>query len=180
MKYTPYSGQSARRSRGSWLHNRFRQKTDKTIWSSPIWRALGSIGTLLAVVIALSNLPQVLWERRQRPIVRIGAPSYGHLRWGHESGGGIGFISIEIQVKNTGKSVARSFQTLLTAVEEEKSGKWDKLPYWVPINLDWMLDEYERMAHGKPTRERDLVPNKPYIFNLGRVVKTAPITRSGL
>lgn len=77
-------------------------------------------------------------------------------------------LYVNIPLTNNGQTLARKCQPVLTAWGECTSeGKWRREANWLPIGLTWVLDEPNLYAAGKPTEERDLVPNRPYLFNLG-------------
>jgi hypothetical protein len=43
---------------------------------------------------------------------------------------------------------------------------WKRDTNWIPVPLTWALDEIHSTA-GTPTEDRELVPERPYWFNLG-------------
>lgn len=70
-------------------------------------------------------------------------------------------LFVTIELTNSGKTVAKDTQPLLTNVwsKDVKTKKWIERENWIAIPLKWVL----------PLRsfERDLVPNRPYLFTLG-------------
>ncbi|MDY6990083.1 MAG: hypothetical protein SWQ30_18740 [Thermodesulfobacteriota bacterium] len=59
---------------------------------------------------------------------------------------------------------------------EKKENTWQRDLNWVPIGLEWILDEFERASQGKPTEDKDVIPHAPYIFKLGFVSPARPDT----
>ena len=47
-------------------------------------------------------------------------------------------------------------------------GKWETQTNWVAPYILWALDE-PALRSGQPTQDRHLVPERPYIFNLGQL-----------
>jgi hypothetical protein len=87
---------------------------------------------------------------------------------------GFGYY-VNLPLTNVGQTLARGCQPLVTSVGEHAEGKgWARDPNWLPIGLRWVLDELNVEAHGKPTEERNLVPRRPYLFNLGNVSTQHP------
>lgn len=137
-----------------------------------IWNALTAIGTIGAVVLALYL--QLFRTRRQRPILEIGLfePSPPHLRQtpgtNIKTGKVIGTLyPLSIRLENTGRTLAKNAQPLITAMGYTEDGAWKTHPNWIAAPLRWGLDEYAILATGRPTEEKDLVPHRPYFFNLG-------------
>jgi hypothetical protein len=143
-----------------------------------VWIALSAIGTFSAVVVALHRDFILRWWGR--PILEIGpyemVPPYfqeaPQLRKvevdGLERGTLIGIgLYVNILLMNVGQTLAKNCQPLVTAVGRINDGKWQEVKNWTPLGLEWVLDETAQQATGKPTEERDLIPRKPYFFNLG-------------
>lgn len=134
-----------------------------------VWRALAAIGTISAVVVALFYPSLSEWY--QRPILEMHSPKYSneYIRWGQQVGGGNFFCYVDIEVQNKGKTVADKCQPFLTAVAEKKQDQWQIEPNWVPIGLKWILGHSYMGSNRRATEEKNLVPNRPYIFSLGSV-----------
>ena len=134
-----------------------------------VWRALAAIGTISAVIVALFY--PSLHEWYQRPVLKVHSPKYSneYIRWGQRVGGGEFFCYIDIEVQNKGKTVAHNCQPFLTAVAEKKQNQWQMEPNWVPIGLKWILGQSYIGPYPRATEEKNLVPNRPYIFSLGSV-----------
>jgi hypothetical protein len=111
-------------------------------------------------------------ERAVRPRLRMGPfqPEPPLLRLASEVGGigGFGYY-VTIPIVNEGPQLARRCQPLLTGWAKASDRGWEREQNWVPIGLLWALDEWARSAAGRPTEEKDLVPDRPYLFNLGKI-----------
>jgi hypothetical protein len=81
---------------------------------------------------------------------------------------------VNIQLRNAGETLAKCCQPVVTAMGKFDAGKWQKQENWIPVGLEWALAELSRPAFGKPAEERDLVPQRPYHFNLGCISTTDP------
>jgi hypothetical protein len=81
---------------------------------------------------------------------------------------------INVPLRNTGETIARSCQPVVTAMGKIDAGEWQKQENWIPVGLEWALEESSRPNPGKPLEERDLVPQRPYHFNLGSISTTDP------
>jgi hypothetical protein len=72
-------------------------------------------------------------------------------------------------IRNVGGSIAKTVQPVLTAAAERlPDGRWRQNTDWIPLGLRWCLDEINAVR-GEPTQDRYLVPNRPYMFDLGKV-----------
>lgn len=87
---------------------------------------------------------------------------------------------LTLYIHNEGKSVAESCQPLITKLwcKKPDSEAWIYPKGWVPLPLNWV---FESELQQKFVNERDVVPSKPYLFNLctffqnNLLVLTAPI-----
>lgn len=78
-------------------------------------------------------------------------------------------LYINCFVKNVGGSVAKLVEPVLTAsARKSADSRWQPVPDWVPLGLRWSLDEINAVR-GEPTQARVLVPNGPYLFDLGKI-----------
>ena len=81
---------------------------------------------------------------------------------------------INCTIQNVGGSIARSVQPVLTDVAERlPDRRWRRHADWIPLGLRWTLDE-NNLVRGEPTQDRYLVPNRPYMFDLGKVSTYSP------
>lgn len=87
---------------------------------------------------------------------------------------------LTLYLENIGKSVAESCQPLITKFwfKENDNEDWILPSGWVPLPLNWV---FQSELQQKYVDERNIVPNKPYLFNIcslledNRFVLTAPI-----
>jgi hypothetical protein len=81
---------------------------------------------------------------------------------------------VNCTVRNIGGSIANHVQPILTASGERlPDRRWRLFPDWIPLGLRWCLDEINAVQ-GVPTQDRYLVPNRPYMFDLGRLSTYLP------
>ena len=143
------------------------------------WVGLAAIATLGAVIWAVYHQGILLWLERPRLQImpfELEPPLFQKASEFHPTTSqrvGSGFY-VNVELRNTGETLAKSCQPVVTAMGKFDAGKWQKQENWIPLSLEWILDELSRQAAGKPTEERDLVPYKPYHFNLGCVSTTDP------
>jgi hypothetical protein len=77
-------------------------------------------------------------------------------------------------IRNVGGSIAKTVQPVLTATAERlPDRRWRRHTDWIPLGLRWCLDEINAVR-GAPTQDRYLVPNRPYLFDLGKVSTYLP------
>jgi len=87
---------------------------------------------------------------------------------------------INCTVRNVGGSVANHAQPVLTSAGERlPDARWRFCPDWIPLGLRWCLDELNAVQ-GTPTQDRYLVPNRPYMFDLGKLSTYLPEARFDL
>jgi hypothetical protein len=136
-----------------------------------VWFALTALGTIGAVTWAIYHQGIRSWWNR--PILKIArfVPEPPFLRstqeFKRESRELLGeSYYVNFQIQNTGKTIARSCQPIVTAVGVYEDS-WKKIENWLPLGLTWALDELSSSA-GKPTEDKLLIPFRPYFFNLGR------------
>lgn len=130
------------------------------------WTAVAAVGTLLVVVWATYHqgirewinrpiLEYSWFEANNSHLVRQIGVSFEKIRPKEYDG-----LFITVQLINTGKKTARDTQPILTKVAKKgKDGNWKLKDNWIPIPLQWVL--------GRGALQRDLVPKRPYLFNLG-------------
>jgi hypothetical protein len=87
---------------------------------------------------------------------------------------------VNCTVKNVGGTIANRAQPVLTAMAERlPNQRWRLVPDWISLGLRWSLDELN-VSQGQPTQERYLVPNRPYMFDLGKLSAYLPQRRFDL
>ena len=143
------------------------------------WVGLAAVGTIGAVLWAVYHQGIMIWLERPKlqimpfelkPPLFQKAPEF-HPTTSQRVGSG---FYVSVLLKNMGETLARSCQPIVTAMAKFDGGKWQKQENWIPAGLEWAVDELSRHAASKPTEERDLVPKRPYHFNLGCVSTTDP------
>ena len=143
-----------------------------------IWVVLTAMGTIGVVLWAIFR--DSILEFWRRPILQIlpsewEPPYFRPAPLVDSDNKRVGTsYAITIELENRGETLAKNCQPLLTGAGSKDKGKWQKEDNWLPLSLLWALDEASMQASGKPTEERDLVPHRPYSFNLGAVRTTDP------
>ena len=148
---------------------------------SHILAVLTVIGTVGAVIWAVARDTILKYINRPRlnvnfyetdaPYLRYVPPDQRNQR--HQ-------YVLTLYISNSGRSVAESCQPLITKLWLKKidNESWIFPKGWVPLPLDWV---FERELQEKYVDERNIVPNKPYLFNLCTILDnnlfklTAPI-----
>ncbi len=145
-------------------------------------KAFAASGTVSAVLWALYH--QEIKCHRERPLLQIKTfeldiPYFrkaDEIDYRTETISGYGYY-INIPIENIGKRTAKNCQPIITAIAKYKNNIWEKEINWIPVPLSWAADEREysegEIIDGKVTKkfpkvERDLIPYRPYFFNLGR------------
>ena len=85
---------------------------------------------------------------------------------------------VTFTLTNSGLSSALKCQPVLTMMYEKHvqptgAVTWRPAASWIPLPLLWSLDESNR-TKGTPTQDRDLVPRRPYHFDLGGCSTQSP------
>lgn len=134
--------------------------------------ALIAAGTLGVVFWAIYD--QQIKEYQDRPILRLmpfeQKPPYFReaTQYVGSQPSGKGYY-INLHLRNDGRTIAKSCQPLLNAQWRKREGEFQKEGNWLPLGLRWALDEQAIEANRKATEEKNLVPNRPYFFDLGCV-----------
>lgn len=134
------------------------------------WVAISAIGTICAVIWAIYH--QEIRDVINRPVFEVTFFEKASPYLVEQMGASIentgskeytGFF-ITVQLINVGKTIAKDVQPLLTAVGyKDEKGMWNREIDWIAIPLQWVL--------GETSLQRDLVPERPYMFNLGSFSK---------
>jgi drug/metabolite transporter superfamily protein YnfA len=93
---------------------------------------------------------------------------------------------INIPIINIGKRSAKNCTPILISYSRLHKGKWENEINWIPLPLKWAADEreltdrefttreislnqlnYKETSNKIPKVERDIIPHRPYFFNLG-------------
>lgn len=148
--------------------------------SDNIWLALTAVGTVSAVVYAIFQ--QTILAHWNRPVLEMSffEPDPPHLRQtpatNIQTGERVGTLyPLSIRLQNKGKTIAKNARVLITNMGTISEGEWETQANWVAPYILWALDE-PAMLSGQPTGDRDLVPERPYIFNLGQLGTRFPDT----
>lgn len=133
---------------------------------SQILAVLTAFGTVGAVIWAVSrdailkyiNRPKlhINFYEPEPPYLRHVPPSQQSQRHQHV---------VTLSITNSGKSVAEACQPMVTKLwlKRQEEDPWCFPKGWVPLPLDWIFESQLQREH---TNERDIVPAKPYLFNL--------------
>jgi hypothetical protein len=142
---------------------------------------LTGIGTIFLGIIALFGGP--LREKIERPILRIIGPyepTPPYLRRvplhhtvtvlidGQPRQAAISSslsYQLSVQVKNVGKTTAKNAAILLSAMGWVENNQWQKREVWIPAPMHWALDAPADIGGEIPSEERDLTPDRAYVFN---------------
>jgi hypothetical protein len=144
------------------------------MFSENVWNALAALGTLGAVGAALYIGPYR--DYRKRPILEFDfyEKKPPHLRQVMPNKDGVGpkgtLYPISIKITNNGRATARNAQVIISSVWTFDNDQWTAQSNWIPIPVKWALDE----GNPRPTEEKDLVPYRPYVFNLGVMTSLNP------
>ena len=92
---------------------------------------------------------------------------------------GIGYY-INIMLKNIGKQTAKNCQPFLTSMWKLIDDKLEPEKNWIPVALQWAggedheyVQDIQRLGILKKIREeRNIIPQRPYYFNLGCISTT--------
>ena len=143
------------------------------------WRFEGHLNQ--TAVAALGSIFVLLWAVFQQAFIKwLNRPKLRIMKYEH---GGtffrqapeVNLYSKEIEVQgfyvnliliNEGKTVAYNAQPHLSAFWEFREGSWRQKDNWLPVGLLWAFDEPGRSPAQKAIEEKNLVPSRPYRFNL--------------
>lgn len=139
------------------------------LWAIRNWTAIGAIATAFAVIWAIYSQGIINFFNRPNLEIAFFEPLPPHLfntfDISVEEGGESKYngLIITLQLKNNGKSVAYQAQPYLTNLYyKDNTRSWKPKNGWIQIPLKWVLGE-----DIFPSLIRDLIPEKPYLFNLG-------------
>jgi hypothetical protein len=155
-----------------------------------IWFALTAVGTISAVIWAVYHQGILAWiNRPMLEIVGPYEPIPPHIRrvpLRHtrkvlieketvevETLGSMSY-QLSIQIKNKGKTIARSASVLVSGMGWIEDGKWKRRDDWIAAPIRWALDVPADIGGEIPTEEKDLVPERPYVSNLAALRTDKP------
>ncbi|PQP34584.1 hypothetical protein C6A37_07040 [Desulfobacteraceae bacterium SEEP-SAG9] len=135
------------------------------------WAALSALGTISVIIWAVYResilaffkcpvLELSLFESKPPHIIKI--PEINRETKKMDATG----YYVTLKLLNTGRSVAKDAQAMITgrAYFQHADG-WQIQPGWMPLPINWVLDEWTRMSGKGPTEERDLIPERAYLFH---------------
>jgi hypothetical protein len=155
-------------------------------WENPLIAA-GTVGAAVAAIWAVIYL-EIIKTYFDRPIINIMEPSFDTLFYRRApeiktvivndkiecQQQGIGYY-INILLMNEGKQISRNCQPLLTSLWKFINGRWEVEKNLISVPLRWAAgEEYENIKDMKLREERNLIPHRPYYFNLGRISTRHP------
>lgn len=145
--------------------------------------ALTAFGTVSAVIWALYH--QELKNILEKPMLKIEninlTPPY--FRSIKDNDNNEVSYYINIPLLNIGKKTAINCTPILTSIFKFENNSWHKVDNWIPLPLLWAADEmaytdivntgkeYVSKMQGV---ERNILPHRPYFFNLGKFYSLNP------
>ena len=149
-------------------------------WENPLIAA-GTVGAAVSAIWAIIYL-ELFKPYFDRPILEIKEPGFEppfyrqapeiDRQTGRQVG--IGYY-INILLKNNGKRTAKNCQPILTSMWELNQGNWEKEKNWISVPLRWAAGEEEEYnVPGKLREARNIIPYRPYYFNLGKISTQHP------
>lgn len=137
-----------------------------------ILAVLTVFGTVGAVIWAVGSATILKWFYRPKINVDFYETDAPYLRYvPPEKISQSPLHVLTLCIENSGRSVAESCQPLITKLwfKETDNDFWVFPVGWVPLPLRWVFQlELQR----KYVDERDIVPLKPYLFNLCSILET--------
>lgn len=145
-------------------------------FSESLAKAITAIGTISAVIWALYH--QEIKQYLDRPKLQIDAIKLDipYFRPVQLSESDIDYY-INLPLINNGKRTAKNCIPILFSIFNKNSDNgWEEIRNWIPLPLQWAADEREwedaiiaQQVYPKTGRaERNIKPNRPYFFNLGK------------
>jgi hypothetical protein len=139
-----------------------------------VWEVMTAIGTLGAAGVALYL--GVFREYLMRPVIELKFYERipPHLRQTPRYENNVkssGYLyPISIGVTNTGRITAKNTSVVIKQMWTFNGSHWIRHPNWIPAPIRWALDE----KNPSPSDMKDLVPHRPYVFNLAALDSTTP------
>ncbi len=129
--------------------------------------ACTATGTVGAVIWAIFHQEIKKWYNRPdlRVTFKQESSFFGRTPESIDGRSGIAYY-MHVHLENQGGSTAKNCQPFLTAILKKGPEGWERISGWLPIALKWVLDEHAERAKGQPTEERNIIPNRPYFFNV--------------
>lgn len=150
-----------------------------SVKSESLAKAFAATGTMSAVIWALYH--QEIKQFLDRPKLQIDAIKLEtpYFRPEKNSEFDIDYY-IYIPLINNGRRSARNCTPIVSSIfKKNPDNKWEEVKNWIPLPLLWAADEREWEGviiegDGQKSNkkfggvERNLVPNRPYFFHLGK------------
>ncbi len=154
-------------------------------WENPLIAA-GTVGAAVSAIWTVIYL-EIIKSYFDRPIIEIREPGFKPLFYrgapevdmntGKQVG--IGYY-INILLINAGNQTAKNCQPLLTSKWERVLDGWEHTKDWIPVALRWAAGEDSEYVQDiqkvvivkKIREERNIIPKRPYYFNLGCISTT--------
>jgi hypothetical protein len=149
-------------------------------WENPLIAA-GTVGAAVSAIWAVIFL-EIIKPYFDRPKLEVKEPGFEHPFYrqapeiNEQTGQPVGMgYYINLLLINKGNRTANNCQPLLTSMWIRIENRWEHKKNWIPVALKWAMgedDEYvqdiQRAGIFKKIREeRNLIPIRPYYFNLG-------------
>jgi hypothetical protein len=149
-------------------------------WENPLI-ATGTVGAAVAAIWTIIYI-ELFKPYFDRPKLEIKEPGFKPQFYrqapekdmeGNQTGTG---FYINILLINNGTHMAKNCQPVLTGMWKHTNDKWEKEVDWVSVGLQWAAGEHVVFLGPlhKIREERNIVPNRPYYFNLGNITTRNP------
>jgi len=145
-------------------------------WENPLIAA-GTVGAAISAVWAIIYL-EIIKPKYHRPKLEITEPGfepkfYRKAPIKDKSGVRIDYY-INILLKNIGNRTANNCQPLLIGMWKIIQQKPAKEENWISVPLQWAGGEKREYGTNKIREERNIIPHRPYYFNLGKISTNHP------
>jgi hypothetical protein len=142
------------------------------------WTAIAALASFFVLVWAVFQQAIIKWLNR--PVIFM--PPYKHEPPLFRPAPEIDDVGnkvatgyyLTIELLNMGKTVAYHAQPHITGFWIFQGGRWHQDHSWIPVGLKWVFDEILSKSAKEPTEEKDLVPTRPYFFNLLKLSTSHP------
>jgi hypothetical protein len=147
-------------------------------WENPLIAA-GTVGAAIAAVWAIIYL-EIIKFKYYRPKLEITEPGFEPEFYrkapikdkaGNQNGTA---YYINILLTNTGNRTAKNCQPLLIGMHKNIGDKWQEEENWISVPLQWAGGEKREYGTTKIREERNIIPHRPYYFNLGKISTQYP------
>ena len=129
--------------------------------------AAGTVGAVVTAVWAIFY--RDLTEFKNRPILIMAEPAFNPPFYRKAPKKNQTDYYINILLKNTGNRTANNCQPLLIGMWKFVQNDWKKEENWISVPLQWAGGEKREYGTNKIREERNIIPYRPYYFNLGKI-----------